>query len=403
MNAGFDQTLIELKRPYYTAGFTRPTKTDVVSEPLFVTSSVFQHDQKTLVLCVIDCVMVDKNFTQKLKKELYITLGLAKDDVIIAATHTHSAPAFIHMNLPFPEYDEEFLKEVHAQCIKSIKQALDQVEPVEVSFSIDTISGIYGNRNDKEFHSDKSVYTFKFTNNNEVKGIFMNISCHPTIINQSVNELSSDLIGGLRRNLREQYHAPVCISNGACGDTSTRFYRQGTGSSEVQRCSQAIIDQLSQAFTPCNLHLKNKCQISLQSYLNVKDDPYARHHLATLLSKKELDANDQFMLDNYIYRLTCNSFYHELDTYVYDLGACYLVTIPGELVSALGQRIKDSFPDDPIIIIAYANDYVCYLVNQEEYGAYFESKLAETPIGIADTLCQKIVTSIHNLKEEYQR
>lgn len=400
MKAGFDQTLIEIKKSYYLAGFTRSTKTEVVSEPLFITSAVLQGDHHTLVFCIIDCVLVTKKFTQRLKKDLFITFGIAMEDIVIAATHTHSAPAFLPMNLPFPEYDEDYEQEIHALCIKSIQQAVSNVQPVEVSYAVDSMTGVYGNRNEKQTPTDNRVYTYRFTSNHKVTGLFMNISCHPTIINQSVNEISSDLIGGLRRNLSARYHAPVCISNGACGDISTRFYRQGSGGEEVERCAQAMIQQLTQAFAPCQLILKNKRHVALQSYYNVKEDRFARSQLAELLAKPQLDAHDGFMLDNYLYRLSCQSFYHELDSFVYDLNACFLVTIPGELVHALGQRIKDSFPEDEIIIISYANDYVCYLVNQEAYGKYFESKLAETPIGVADMLCKEIVTSIRKLKEE---
>ena len=53
-----------------------------------------------------------------------------------------------------------------------------------------------------------------------------------------------------------------------------------------------------------------------------------------------------------------------------DLGPVAWVTIPGELQSALGQRIKDSArPRWPHVMIAgLANDYLGYFVTAEDYG-----------------------------------
>lgn len=399
MKIGFSEQQIPIDKPYYLAGFTRADKTDVVQLPLEISTMALQFEKERMLICILDSVLVDQAFCNEVKKQLFISMQLRKSNIIIAATHTHSAPAFLKMNLPFPEYDDDYRKLMMDMILTSAQQAFQDIEEVRCSISSNEIYGVYGNRNLDQGPTYPKLDLLKFYHNDTLKGIFVNMACHPTINNQSSNEISSDLIGGIRQKLRHQYHVPITISNGACGDISTRFFRKGTGLFEIMRCSEEVITQIQGHEKAINLDSFFVKHVQLQSYLNVEEDPIARQTLSTLLQEKDGPNANTFMLENMLFRKEIKTFYHELDAYIYRLHDLYILTIPGELVSYFARIITQEFPNEHILIIAYANDYVCYLVDEQDYGKFFESKLAETPKGKADELVSMLIKEIHQLKE----
>lgn len=405
MQVGFSEQRIPITKPYYLAGFTRSEKTSTVQQPLAITVMAMAINQQHFLLCMVDCVLITKDFSSEVKKELYCKYGLKKEEILIAATHTHSAPAFLTMNLPFPEYDQTYRELMKVMILRGVKDALADRECATCTMQVSTMKGIYGNRNVADRNAEHPLSLLKFWCQDRLKGIYVNMACHPTIINESINEISSDLIGGLRQELQDLFHTTVCISNGACGDISTRYYRKGTGSQEVKRCAKAIVEQLSGEDVAIQLDTIRSTHVDMQSYFDVRTYAPFLQELAALEGRSptaEASSYDKFMLQNYHHRKRIAPFYHELESTIFQLGEVWVVSIPGELVTSLGNRLKAAFPEDILYIITYSDDYVCYLVDKVDYGTYFESKLAETPPGKADEFITSIINHIHHIKENIQ-
>lgn len=396
MKVGFGSRDIQIDHETYVGISTKSEKTDVVLNQLRIKSMAIEVQGTFIYLAVLDCLVVTKAFCDEIKKEVFIKAGIQKHSILILATHTHAAPGILPIQLPSPCEDEAYRQQYLEKTVNCILDAKQNLQDASVCMSVDTVSGVYGNRNQKEGDVDQTVTTFHFYNRNHQKiGLFVNLATHPTVIDESCHQISSDLIGGVRDHLEKKYQIPVCISNGACGDVSTRFYREGRGEPELKRIVQAIAQQLQMKEVPLpTISSMMQFAVEKQSYLNVLEDS-DRTKKYEAFKQKEIDGtlsnHDNFMYQIYALRHQIEAFYHELHSDIIVLGSILLVSIPGELVVSLGRKLKEAFPAYHVIILAYANDYVCYMVDEKEYGTYFESDLSELPYGMADEFIQTII------------
>ena len=78
-----------------------------------------------------------------------------------------------------------------------INEAEHRLLEVKLEYAEVEINGIYGNRNNKEKPSDKSIRFLLFKRLDKIVGIFANLSCHPTILGAQNTLISADLFGAI--------------------------------------------------------------------------------------------------------------------------------------------------------------------------------------------------------------
>ncbi len=73
-------------------GFLEATR-DRVDDPLHVRSLVLTDGDVTLCIAIVDSCMAPRDVCDEIKRRVEREIGLPANRVLIAATHTHSAPA----------------------------------------------------------------------------------------------------------------------------------------------------------------------------------------------------------------------------------------------------------------------------------------------------------------------
>ena len=193
-------------------------------------------------------VLVDGEFVDDIKNRLCKMNIIFKNNIKninIAAIHTHSAPAFCKLSFENTQVEKELTEKAKEKIIETIINATNQLEEVRVLYGSCMIDGVYGNRNEKDGWSDKSVNVLRFINTSGTCiGSLLNIAVHPTILNGSNLLLSSDLLGFIRELYEKETNASCLIVNGTTGDVSTRFYRKSSGLDELDEDSQSIMNQI---------------------------------------------------------------------------------------------------------------------------------------------------------------
>jgi len=83
---------------------------------------------------------------------------------------------------------------------------------------------------------------------------------------------------------------------------------------------------------------------------------------------------------------------------VWKLGPVGLVTIPGELFSSLGQKIKGESPSPATIVAGYSNGYIGYIPDQEAYeqGGY-ETLSSPLLMGFGEDLAAAAVDGLREV------
>ena len=392
MQFGIDKTIITPKEPCYMAGYGRKNKSTGVLDDIEINTFALKTNGDSLIISVLDSICLDESFCNEIRITIANKFSLTTDSIVISCIHTHSAPAFFPLSFEDTHTEPKLTEHTKMMMIESIINAYNKTEECTVELFKTQIIDLYGNRNVYKGSEDKEVSLFKFTNkNNEIVGCLCNMSAHPTILNGSNFLLSSDLLGHIRHSIESKLNCKVVMTNGTCGDVSTRFYRKLSGIDELKDTTSKFMTQLNTENDACQLltgPIKHR-EISMLSNFEGKNDPDLQVQMENLH-----DSNDP-MRDFYIDRLNrkigFGRYTLKLIGQVHLIGNVLVFALPGDVLSAFGLKLKKAFPNNIVVNIGYSNTYCNYLVPKEEYGKYFETFNSRLAKGEADAFFNLLV------------
>lgn len=398
MKVAFDKVDITPSYPCNMAGYSRIKKSTSVLDPIEINSIALEINHQLFLFGILDSIMVEEDFCNDIKKEISDIMNGHSDQITISAIHTHSAPAFFKLAFEETVVDHDLQNLAKKEMVQSLIRCKNKLEECTVTLEKAYIDGLYGNRNIKGGIEDKSVYLFSFYNEKQQRiGALFNISAHPTILNGNSYALSADLLGQIRLKLQKQLGCFVAITNGCCGDVSTRFYRSLSGLEELEYTSSKIIEQFN----------SKKVQISLQGSSVLFDtvEQYsiydAKNDADWIKMTNDLEASNhmmsEFFKDRQKRKLDMGIIKLHLISQIRILGNIILITLPGDVLSGFGIQIKESFPNHEVIILAYSNAYCNYMVPNEEYGKFFETYNSRLARNEADRFIENVIKQTKNL------
>ena len=403
--AGFHCIDITPQYPCHMAGYSRTHKSDSVLDPIQVNALSFKVHGESFILCVLDSIILEEAFCDEVKHGITERTGVKPSHISVSCIHTHSAPAFFKLAFEDTQVEPQLTEKARLALVDAGVVAYDKMQPATLTFEKIEVEGLYGNRNNIGGPAVKTCYLARFLGmNNEPLGAFFNISAHPTILNGSSLTLSADLIGQVRLRLEQELGCLVVCTNGTCGDVSTRFYRTASGMDELMGTADALFEQIMTRKAPVELcGLKGSqplCRrVTIPSVYSAAEDPdwlainkRVQHEGANMPGalRDLICSRQQIKLDQSPVRLN-------LISQIYVFGPLIVVTLPGDVCSELGLRIKRAFPRHEVVNIGYSNAYCNYLVPQEDYGKYFETYNARTARGVPDSFIQEIIATIESM------
>ncbi|MBS5987797.1 neutral/alkaline non-lysosomal ceramidase N-terminal domain-containing protein [Clostridium sp.] len=395
MKIGFNKIDVTPKKRVNMAGYDRQEKSKGILDNIEINTLVIVSNNTPVIISMLDSIMLEESFCEDIRNYISSEYNIQKSNILIGCIHTHSAPAFFKLVFENTKVEKDIQLEVKEQMIKSIDKALQDEIECKVTYKNCSIEGLYGNRNEKDGWSDKSINILEFYKEDKVICSLLNISVHPTILNGSNLLLSSDLLGWIRKKYSNLTNAPTIICNGTTGDVSTRFYRRASGIDELKYVSNGVIDQIKEKVTSEKINL---------NFINSKEVEYTTHSdfsndLTTINTLKSNVDNPMLnMLKKRCeLKLGFGSFNINLISSIINLGDVIIVSLPGDVVSTFGKQIKEAFSDYKVIIICYTNTYCNYLVNKEQYGKYFETFNSRCNEGEADIFIDKVIKGVKDL------
>jgi hypothetical protein len=105
---------------------------DEVSDPMHAKSLALSDGSHEIILCVIDACMVPREICEEAKRQVTEETGVPAANLLISATHTHSAAAMTPVFQSDP--DPGYVKEVPTRIARSLIQAHENLEPAEVGW-----------------------------------------------------------------------------------------------------------------------------------------------------------------------------------------------------------------------------------------------------------------------------
>lgn len=397
MKVSFNSQDITPTEPDFFSGYSRSEKNKGVHDPILLNLLSIFSKEYHLYMFSVDLLNVQKEFSDRVTMEINRLYPNANNIVVFSAIHTHSGPAVFDL----PSLSHPVNKKLATNLFNS---ALNLVKVSQTcSSEIDSIlleqgkiEGIYGNRNNQEGYSDKSFLTLKFIKDGKNVAALVNLACHPTILKAHNLLFSTDLFGVIRTELSEAWQCPVILFNGACGDISSRYFSKDSSFEEVQKQGSEIARAIIKPdiIKEITLDLISYSNHEEVNYYDAKQDEFwLEKVLAIEKSDNQLMKNMlTYHLDNKFNKISKQT---TLLSKQLIFGDLVILTFSGEVVSEFERYIRSQI-EGPVIIICYEHDYISYMVDEAEYGEYFESYVSRLEKGVADKFVKKVVDIVNS-------
>lgn len=395
--------------PSYLSGqINRVKKHTGILDDLFCTSMIIEHNQSKVCFMAYDLLQFDKVLSDRIRSNVSSKINVDSSFVFTIPSHTHAAPEVLSDGL-FGVKTESSVTEGYLDYLVDISTktavlANQSLMDVTLSYSEIEIEGYYGNRNNKDAFADKKIRFIQFRHKNELVGIFVNLSCHPTILGPNNTEVSSDLFGFIRSKLEELYHCPIFMTNGAEGDVSNRHYRISNDINELIRTGNGIMNQVPFPLISKPISIKDLNVYHKQFVFNCTIDSIRLNEAISRNNQLILNTSDPDQLK--ILNATNTILKHQIlqkdlthcdiEYTLIDLGSILLVTLPLELFSSLYKMIISEL--DNIIIIGLTNTSIGYCVDEISYDNTYEGLTSTLIKGEGERFIRHLVQEIKQIR-----
>lgn len=365
-----------------------------------LTISALAISQNFLIMSV-DLIAIPGYRVDRIKRKIKEKFSIDPNRIIISAIHTHSGPTVTDLLINYPEINEKYWKLIDNQALNAVKDALaNQNEASLELISYQIKNGVYANRNNKSLPYNKNIYEFRFTQASKIIASYLLVATHPTVMNIKNTLLSADLITEFRKQYANLHGITPIIALSDCADTSTRFTRKESTFKEIERLGKLIGQSLANPIKTQQLVWNLESIKSVQQSCNynpitnpkanaIYEEIQRRYTEAKTPEDKE---SQEGLLRTYQHIRYFGHTHFTTHAMIYDFKEFRIVTYPGELVYALGNKIR-TFDNKPTLLITLANDYRGYSVDEAEFGKYFESYNSVFLKGMADHFVRKIIST----------
>lgn len=237
----FSQSIINPSEITNLAGFSyrQKYKETLGPDKLYV-KIVWLKANKDLIFISVDSLYFSSEVAENIFKYAFLKFKVIKDNIVLNASHTHSAP---NQDLEiFGNIDREYLKDVEAKIKQGLEFCYDNFQEGFIEFQhLDCKLNLFVNRrkmgrdirtlflrkrtimlpNEKK-KTDKRIHLIKLYDSGlKLKGIVYNFSCHP-VFNVNKN-ISSDFIGTISNMLGQKICKFTMFLQGFAGDVRPNF------------------------------------------------------------------------------------------------------------------------------------------------------------------------------------
>lgn len=209
------QTGVEL------SGFAARTQPATgVLDPLFAKALYLVCGKSELLWIHCDLIGFDRTIVQNFRRWAKQELGLAENQVMLSATHTHAGPCTIHLR-EAGEYDPAYVEVLTTRLQEAARAALANREKCELIAVEGKLQLAVDRRKTASSHTDPRVAALGFRRaNGTFVAAIVNYAMHPVALGPTNRLISTDISGQAALQLAAQLPGQpvVLMTNGACAN-----------------------------------------------------------------------------------------------------------------------------------------------------------------------------------------
>ena len=288
--------------------------------------------------------------------------GIPPENILIGASHTHSAPDCYG----FPDSkgesaaDLKYLDTVCAKMADAINEAVQHLQPAALKIATGEAKGkIAYNYYADQLYDPRCSVIQAVDDAGKPIATLVNYAIHPEVIGSRSGILSPDLIGPLRERLHEKGGGLGMFMNSAQGGMVTADNRAGNGKEnrdwvECQRIGNLLADEALRIIEKAPVQKSPKMFCAARTITFPVDSPLLRAVLKA--SPLKYPTND---LEHISTQMN-----------VLNIGNAQIMTIPGEALPNIGYYLKRKMHGENNLLFGLTNDAFGYILTKVDWGSF---------------------------------
>lgn len=252
-----------------------------IHDPLLAVAMVIDNGEKLIAFCSVDHMGFLHEMTEEVKRQVHSRPFLAKCEIFIGASHTHSGGGG-YLNLPglgeliAGPYDPNLVKLCVEGAANAIIQAGENLQPAKIGVGYGQVRGLttYGGVYPKELDPPTDLTVIKATKlDGSPLAVFFNYSLYPDILVYASDEIpatdsetmmvfSADVVGYTRTHVKSLIGNNVTpvFFNGSKGELLAKVLFPNDRFKSCDVIGKTLADGVSTAWN--SIHVKDKMEIS---------------------------------------------------------------------------------------------------------------------------------------------
>lgn len=289
--------------------------------------------------------------------------GIPPENVLIGATHTHSAPDAYG----FPDEngqhhaDLQYLDHCVNLMVDAVNEAVDKLEPATLKIGMGNAQGkIAFNYYAEELYDPRCGVIQAISSDGQVIATLVNYAVHPEVIGSKRGILSPDLCGPLYDRIEQRVGGIAVFMNGALGGMVTADNRPEEIGEELDQWKECIrigelladealriVDNAEELVNPEIQCLSKEISFPVSS-------PIMQH----ILAHSPLGYLSQ----------TPNQVTTRINAV--KIGPAAILTIPGEALPNIGYYLKRNMQTEYPFLFGLTNDAFGYMLTKVDYNSF---------------------------------
>jgi len=288
--------------------------------------------------------------------------GVPAKNILIGATHTHSAPDCYG----FPDHDGKFATDlkyldlVGNQMVEAINEAVDKLQPVRLKIATGPARGkIAFNYYAERLYDPRCHVIQAIGADDKPIATLINYAVHPEVLGPDTGILSPDLVGPLYDRIREQGGGTGIFMNSAQGGMVTADNRTPDGKdsrtwAECVRIGRLLADEALRIVQPAPVQMNPKLFCAARTVSFPVDSPMLR--AVMVASPLGYPTNDLSRV--------------QAQVNLINIGNAQILTIPGEALPNIGYYLKRKMRGENNFLFGLTNDAFGYILTKVDWSSF---------------------------------
>ena len=249
LRAGAAVRDISPRRPMFLVGYPHvPRTSTAINDPLLASALCLDDGRQSLLLISVDVLFISSETARACRKDIQRATGVPVQNILISATHTHSAPVTAAMlawqNDPVvPPLDLQYLGEVCQGILGAATAAHATRVPARIAVARGRAPGVGGNRLSPTGTMDPEIGLLgvRRERDGQLVAVDLVYGMHPTVLHEDSTLVSADFPGFARTQITERAPGAIVVYHtGPCGNLSPRYHVRGQTFTEAERLGRAL-------------------------------------------------------------------------------------------------------------------------------------------------------------------